>query len=158
VITAIDGGWEIPDETPSPVLKTPASSAPPTKKQAKPPPLPAATLDVKFVWVEDDQPSPEERPPKKRASPPVTPPVEIEVNPAWLESNDPGVILSEAPSSVSFADAVRVFIGPEGEVELASHQGAPRGYVEAVIVSTAVGARLTERLGRSKSAKGRRGG
>jgi hypothetical protein len=87
--------------------------------------------------------------------PPLGPPSEIEVNPAWLEAPEPPVIVSEVPSSVSFADAVRVMVGPDGEIEVVTTLGAPRGYVEAVLVSTVPGARLGERLARGRGGKGK---
>jgi hypothetical protein len=122
----------------APASESPSNAA--AKRPVKPPPLPP-------MVAEGVPPRP------SKSGPPPLPKPPIEVQPAWLEQAEPAVpqvILSELPSSANHVDAVRVWVGPEGDVELASKRAIPQGYVEAVLLSTAIGSGLVDRLGRSR--------
>jgi hypothetical protein len=73
----------------------------------------------------------------------------IEVSSDWLEEPAQGRRVSKRPSKptqkIRFAEAVRVLVGPNGELEVLSDPtDIPRGYVEAFLVATSGG--LAERL------------
>jgi hypothetical protein len=73
----------------------------------------------------------------------------IEVSPEWLEDGPRGRRPSKRPSKptgqLHFVEAVRVLVGPNGEIEfLSDPAGVPSGYVEALLVATSGG--LVDRL------------
>jgi hypothetical protein len=78
----------------------------------------------------------------------------IEVNPDWLENQARTAGSSgrsKRPSTparrLRFAEAVRVWVGPNGEVEVFSEADSkPAGYVEALLVAVCATSGLAERL------------
>ena len=88
----------------------------------------------------------------------------IDVEAAWLEPGDPGKRGAEprpddraaAPvARGSLGEAVRVWVGPNGELSLYVPGGRPRrGYVEAILVTSAASARLAERVARARDGSG----
>src|SRR5262249_33807669 len=101
--------------------------------------------------------------PASEAKPPPLPAATIEVNPNWLEppALPPSIIgLPLAPSEATItvaclAEAVRVWIGPMGQVSLASPSTAPpHGFVEAIVVGVSSSSDLASRLGRAAASNG----
>jgi len=122
------------------------SLRPPGKKSLRPAPRSASvppTTDIDSAWDEEAAGIPGSETP-------------IEVSPDWLENEFPesraGKAAVGAPAAAPMAcvgEAVRVWVGPNGELELLNPTSrAPVGYVEAILVASSSTAGLMERLRR----------
>jgi hypothetical protein len=131
------------------------------KKSIKPRSAPAVTAPrPKLSWAQTAsrgtaaKPSLRPKPTPERLKPPPLPkgidegalrPDEmIDVNPDWLESAAPSRGASKRASKpakqLHFVEAVRVLIGPNGEIVITPDPAdVPAGYIEAVIVATSSG-------------------
>jgi hypothetical protein len=128
------------------------------KKSVKPKaPLNAPPPRSKLPWAQvvsrATPAKPSERPPQRLKPPPLPRPIDeasiIEVSPEWLEDPVQGRRVSKRPSKpatqLRFVEAVRVLVGPNGEVEICSDPASiPSGHIEALLVATSPG--LAERL------------
>jgi hypothetical protein len=150
---------------PKPVLKksvTPKAAQPGPPSRAK---LPWAQAVSRATAPKPSQrpaaaapkpsPRPSAKPPQRspgRLAPPPLPKVVdadavIEVSTEWLE--EPSRRFSKRPSKpakqLRFVEAVRVLVGPNGELEVFPERpGVPNGYIDALLVATSAG--LAERL------------